>query len=63
MAIMVRKSRGSVQKLGVFDGQKSISRLYCIQNVKDRIQSGECKINKESVTHFSKFICVRTFFQ
>ena len=32
------KSQGSISKISVLVGEKSISRHYCIQNVEDGIQ-------------------------
>ena len=51
----------------VFIGQKSIFCRYCIQNVKDRIQTQVYNelytqvynVNNESVNHFSQFISVK----
>ena len=54
----VRKSRGSMSKLRVFIGQKSIFCCYCIQDVKDGIQIQVYNIINKSLNHSSKFISV-----
>ena len=51
MAKILRKSQGSIPKLSVFLGHKSIMRHYYIQNVEERIQIQVNKISKERVTH------------
>ena len=43
-------------KSSVFIGQKSIFRLYCIQNFKDGIQIQAYNSNNECLIHFSQFI-------
>ena len=47
-------------KLNFFVDHKSILHHYYIQNVKDGIQIRAYEIMKESVTHFSRFILVKT---
>ena len=56
---ILRKSQGSISKLKYFCWTKSILRNYYIQNNKDGIQHQVYKINKESVTHFWRFISVK----
>ena len=60
MAKILRKSLENHEaQCGVFIGQKSIFRHYCMQNVKDGFQIRENKINKEIVTYCSQFISVK----
>jgi len=54
MVKILRKSWGSISKLSVSIGQKSIFRRYCIENFKDGIQIQVYKINNECVNHFRK---------
>ena len=60
MVKILRKSsenhEAQFPKLSVFIGQKSIFRHYCIQNVKDGIQTQGYTINNECLTYFSQFI-------
>ena len=62
MVKIVRKSKenheAQLPKLGVFIGQKSIFRYYCIQIVKDGIQIQGYNFNNESVNHLSQVISV-----
>ena len=46
-------------QFNAFNGQKSIFRRYCIQNVKDGIQIPVYNINIESVSHITQFISVK----
>ena len=52
---ILRKSRGSISRIGCFVGQYSIFRHYCTRNVEDGIQTRVYKINSEGVIHFNQF--------
>ena len=56
MVKILRIYEAQFTKLSIFIVQKLIIRHYCIQNVKDGIQTEVYNINNECIAHFSQFM-------